>query len=68
MERDELMDVDFVQKEGQKGKGNGNDKGKGKGKQNEKGKSSGKAKPNQEKIQVPTGTVARQDTSGANVG
>ena len=48
-----------VHKEGQKGKGKGNDKGKGKpkgnskgtGKQNEKGKSSGKGKLNQEKFQ-----------------
>ena len=53
------MDVDFVHKEGQKGKGKGNDKAKGKhkgkskgkGKQNEKGKSSGKGKSNEEKFQ-----------------
>ena len=53
------MDVDFVHKEGQKGKGKGNDNGKGKskgkstgnGKQNEKGKSSGKGKSNQEQFQ-----------------
>ena len=59
MERDDPMDVDVVHKEGQKGKGKGNDKGKGKpkgkskgkGKQNEKGKSFGKGKSNQEKIQ-----------------
>ena len=59
MERDDPMDVDFVHKDGQKGKGKGNDKGKGKpkgkskgkGKQHEKGKSSGKSKPNQEKSQ-----------------
>ena len=59
MERDDPMDVDFVHKEGQKGKGKGNDKGKGKhkgkskgkGKQNERGKSSGKGKSNQEKFQ-----------------
>ena len=59
MERDDPMDVDFVHKEGQKGKEEGNDKGKGKpkgkskgkGKQNEKGKSSGKGTPNQEKFQ-----------------
>ena len=76
VERDDPMDVDFVHKEGQKGKGKGNDKGKGKpqskskgkGKQNEKGKSSGKGKSNQENASVPAGTVARQDTSGANVG
>ena len=75
MERDDL-DVDFVHKEGQTGKVKGNDKGKGKhkgkskgkGKQNEKGKSSWKGKSNQEKCQVPAGTVARQDTNGANVG
>ena len=59
MERDDPRDVDFVHKEGQKGKGKGNDKGKGKskgkskgkGKQNEKGKSSEKGKSNQEKFQ-----------------
>ena len=45
MERDDPMDVDFVHKEGRKGKS------KGKGKQNEKGKSSGKGRSNQEKIQ-----------------
>ena len=53
------MDVDFVHKEGQKGKGKGNDKGKGKpkgkskgkDKQNEKGKSSWKGQSNQEKFQ-----------------
>ena len=53
------MDVDFVHKEGQKGKRKGDDKGKGKpkgkskgkDKQNEKGKSSGKGKSNQEKFQ-----------------
>ena len=53
------MDVDFVHKECQKGKGKGNDTGKGKpkgnskgkGKQNEKGKSCGKGKSNQENFQ-----------------
>ena len=44
-ERDDPMDVDFVHKEGQKGKS------KRKGKQYEKGKSSGKGKSNQEKFQ-----------------
>ena len=59
MERDDPLDVDFVQKESKKGKGKGKDKGKGKskgksvgkGKQNEKGKRSGKGKSNQEKFQ-----------------
>ena len=49
----------LMEREGQKGKGKGNDKGKGKpkgtskgkGKQNEKGKSSGKGKSNQGKFQ-----------------
>ena len=57
MERHDPLDVDFVHKEGQKGKGKGNDNGKGKpegkskgkGKQNEKGKSSGKGSSNQKK-------------------
>ena len=56
MERDDPRDVDFIHKEGHKGKGKGNDKGKGKskgkskgnGKQNEKGKSSGKGESSQE--------------------
>ena len=39
------MDVDFVHKEGQKGKGKGNDKGKGK----PKGKSKGKDKQNEKR-------------------
>ena len=59
MERDDAMDVDFVHKEGQRGKEEGNDKGKGKpkgkskgkGKQNEKGTSSGKGTSNQKKFQ-----------------
>ena len=76
MERDDPMDFDFVHKEGQKGKGKGNDKGKEKpkgkskrkGKQNEKGKSSGKGKSNQENSKVLAGIVTRQDTNGANVG
>ena len=70
------MDVDFVHKEGQNVKVNRNGKSKGKprgkskrnGKQNEKGRSSEKSKSNQEKSRVPAETVARQDTSGANVG
>ena len=61
MERDDPMDVDFVHKEGQKGKGTGHDKVKGK----PKGKSKGKGKQNQETFQ---GTWQDQDTSGANVG
>ena len=76
MERDDPMHVDFVHKEGQKGKEKGNDKdkgkhkgkSKGKGKQNEKGKSSGKGSRIKNNSRVPAGTVARQDTSGANVG
>ena len=76
MERDDPVDVDFVQKESKKGKGKGNDKGKGKskgksvgkGKQNEKGKSSGKGKSNQESFKVYAEIVARQDTNGLNVG
>ena len=71
-ERDDPVDVDFVQK----GKGKGNDKGKGKpkgkskgkGKQNEKERVLGKASRNKKNSRVPAGTVARQDTSGANVG
>ena len=43
LERDNPMDVDFVHKEGQKGKEKGNDKGKGK----HKGKSNGKGKQNE---------------------
>ena len=74
MERNDPMGFDFVHKEGQKGKEKGNDKGKGKpkgkskgeGKQNEKGKSSGTGKSNQESSKIFAGSVARQDTSGAN--
>ena len=67
MERDDPTDVDFVHKEGQKGKGEGNDKGKGKpkgkskgkDKQNEKGKSVGKGKSNQEKFQGTCGNCGK---------
>ena len=51
-----------------KGKGKPKGKSKGKGKQNEKGKSSGKGSRIKKSSKVHAGTVARQDTSGANVG
>ena len=62
MERDDPMDVDFVHKEGQKGKEKGNDKGKG------KPESIGKDSRIKKSSKAHAGIVARQDTSGANVG